>query len=747
MKDSFWSPESPIVDSYVFFRGRFRVAAPGRVEFRVVGSAWYQAWLDGQPLLEGPLRFALDRPEYQSVSLNLPAGDHLLAFHAHHIGVETRILKDTPPFLWCEVLTGQTRVPVEWRCLPLKSQASGTHRINPQLGWIEWRDTRLEPEGWEKIGFEDSKWPRPAFDISPLPEPVIADLAPLQTFPLSLQPIAEGPLATTFGYATNEPAHIFYIRDRICRELPAKGIWRRYDLGRVRLGRPSLRMNVPAGTVIEMALAEHLTEGRVSPYINLSAGTSCNLDRFIARGGEQVFCPLTPKGGRFLEVHVVNAREGVRFVEEKFLERGYHPPTEAAFSCGDELLEKVWSVGVETYRACAEDALIDNPTRERGQWIGDVASVGMEIASIAYHDLLLCRRALVQAALCPREDGLVAGMAPGGCVYLPTYAFQWAVAVLHYFRHTGDRTLLEELWEAACRNLTAIRAFWHTDGLHNVAGWNFVDWGYQAESGPVDTAGNLHYLWSLRCMAEWAQALGRDSSTWVAQAGELSTLLKDRIAAKRTKGGWDHVGFHCTTLAMRLGLVSQEEEGLDFLARHWNNCFPNDPSAPRNDNPEEFNARLITPYFAHYVMPLFIERGRMDFVLEQFRRCWGGYMLADGRTTWLEVFDTRWSHCHQWSGCPTWQLSRYGLGLHPRFDLGEAHYDFRLEPGSLPRAVGRLPHPRGGWIDVSWQREQAGIRCRVSTPAPLQLRFPDGKSRAVKNEEDFLVNPGQGRPL
>jgi hypothetical protein len=77
--------------------------------------------------------------------------------------------------------------------------------------------------------------------------------------------------------------------------------------------------------------------------------------------------------------------------------------------------------------------------------------------------------------------------------------------------------------------------------------------------------------------------------------------------------------------------------------------------------------------------------------------------------------------------------------LHPRFDLGEAHYDFRLEPGSLPRAAGRLPHPQGGWIDVSWQREQAGIRCRVSTPAPLQLRFPDGKTLAVQREADFPV--------
>ncbi|MFM8653699.1 MAG: family 78 glycoside hydrolase catalytic domain, partial [Verrucomicrobiota bacterium] len=347
---------------------------------------------------------------------------------------------------------------------------------------------------------------------------------------------------TTFGYPADEPSHTFHIRDRVCRELPAKGIWRRYDLGRVRLGRPSLHLDVPAGTVIEMALAEHLTEGRVSPHINLSAGASCNLDRFIARGGEQVFCPLTPKGGRFLEVHVVNAREGVRFLEERFLERGYHLPTEATFTCDDPLLEKIWSVGVETYRACAEDAVTDNPTRERGQWIGDVASVGMEIAAIAYHDLRLCRRALVQSALCPREDGLVAGMAPGGCCYLPTYAFQWTVAVLNYFRHTGDRGLLEELWTAAGRNMSAIRAFWQADGLHAVAGLNFVDWGYQAEEGPVDTAANLHYLWSLRSMNAWAQALGKKASPWDTQAEELFSLLKKRISAKQAAGGWDQVG-------------------------------------------------------------------------------------------------------------------------------------------------------------------------------------------------------------
>jgi alpha-L-rhamnosidase len=52
----------------------------------------------------------------------------------------------------------------------------------------------------------------------------------------------------------------------------------------------------------------------------------------------------------------------------------------------------------------------------------------------------------------------------------------------------------------------------------------------------------------------------------------------------------------------------------------------------------------------------------------------------------MEVFDTRWSHCHPWAGCPTWQMSRYLLGLHPRLDRGPGQFDFRLEPGSLARA-------------------------------------------------------------
>ena len=116
----------------------------------------------------------------------------------------------------------------------------------------------------------------------------------------------------------------------------------------------------------------------------------------------------------------------------------------------------------------------------------------------------------------------------------------------------------------------------------------------------------------------------------------------------------------------------------------------------------------------------------MEFVLDQYRRCWG-WALGDGRTTWLEVFDTRWSHCHQWSGCPTWQLSRYVLGLQPRYDLGQGHYALTINPGSLSRAEGKLPLPDGqGVMDVKWTREADGVHYQLQTPSPIFLHV-DGK--------------------
>jgi hypothetical protein len=704
---------------------------------RFLGASWYCVWLDGNFLLEGPLRYPAKHPEYQELSIELSAGEHILAAKVAYFGASTRLLADLPPFLAAMALVDDQELPITWRCLELPGNIRTGRRINGQLGWVEYWDTRQTPAGWRAVEYDDSAWHAAVSVLPQLGVPQANSIGAVQNFRMQADLLAKGALAEHFGYNLDDPPLQFFLRDLEARTNPPQGIWRRYDLGRVRLARPDFKMKLPRGAMVQFAYSEALHQGRVLPWITLSCGQSCNMDLFIARGGIQDFCPLQPKGGRFVELHLLGVTEDqAEFMREDFIERGYHAANQGEFTCDDTLLNTIWQVGVETYRACTEDAVIDNPTRERGQWTGDVVSVGMDIASAAYADLRLIHRGLVQSAQCARADGLVAGLCPGGAHYHPSYSAQWVNACLHYWELTGERQLLEQMWPNAQRNIAAFEQYMSPEGIIDAIGHIFIDWGYARNEGPADIAFNLHYYAALCAMKRWALELRKtaEHAHYSALALTMKNLLTNWLETHLNglKTDWIGIGYHTTALAMANGLVSPKHEkaALNYLKQHIQECFPNDVQAPRNAAPEVAQPRLITPYFAHYAFPVLIERGEMDFVLDQYRRCWG-WALESGRTTWVEVFDTRWTHCHQWAGCPTWQLTRYVLGLHTRYDLGCNHFNLKLISGSLTRAGGKLPLPNGnGNIDISWRKECDRVVYSIATPEPIWLHI-DNASESI----------------
>jgi hypothetical protein len=247
----------------------------------------------------------------------LEPGSHHLAALVHHRGVPTRILANLPPFFACRVLAGEKTIPVEWRCRRLPGY-SAVRRINPQLGWIEWCDTRKNPRAWADAAFDDQSWETPVVRNLPIgPMTPLSSALPL-TQPVVARTLAEGPLAATFGYETDDVSASFFLSDLRCDRMPADGWWKRYDLGKIRLIRPRFRLDLPAGATLEFAYAEALSHDRVSPFIPLSCGASCNLDHYVAAGGVQDFSPLEYRGGRYVEVHVSGVTGPVRFVQETF---------------------------------------------------------------------------------------------------------------------------------------------------------------------------------------------------------------------------------------------------------------------------------------------------------------------------------------------------------------------------------------------------------------------------------------------
>src|SRR5262249_28130972 len=162
--------------------------------------------------------------------------------------------------------------------------------------------------------FDDVTWSEPV--ISPAANWNFTPLTTAAPKHFALRPklMAKGELTGPFDGASppNWPADgdvSWYKRNLHPGHSPT-GVWRRYDLGKVRLGYPCFVLNLPAGAIVEFAYSESLSdkpifdgythkvvadfaepdwarEPRVAPYIPLSGGLSRNLDHYVARGGIQ----------------------------------------------------------------------------------------------------------------------------------------------------------------------------------------------------------------------------------------------------------------------------------------------------------------------------------------------------------------------------------------------------------------------------------------------------------------------------
>ncbi|WP_154661827.1 alpha-L-rhamnosidase-related protein [Phycisphaera mikurensis] len=722
-----------------------------RVSFELAGAAeggeaslalWaggaFTANLDGEHLADGPHRCDPDAFDGAVAAdparlRGLAAGPHVLTLRVQHAGVPTRLAAEEPAAFFVRLaglaLAGAPRV----RLLRLPGYAAELRRLNPQLGWIDWADARENPRGWERSGFDDDGWDTPTPMAADAPRPVPAGLGSIPRGRVEPVLLAEGFAADRFGYAADDPPARFHLRDLDPAPADRGGRWWRFDLGRVRLFFPRVRPAGgadAAGVEVQLAYSETLPGGRVLPWIPYSLGLSCNLDRFVLDGSGEAVGPLAPRGGRYVEVHALGPAGALEGLTLRIDERGFFGEPAGSFACDRPALGRVWSAGVETLHACAEDALTDNPTRERGAWVGDLA-LSNKVAAVAHHDLRLVRRGLVQAAAGADASGLVAGLGPGPQLHVPSFALHWLRAAWLFFDQTGDRALLRELAPAARATLAAFEPVGGA-GLRRAEGWPFFDWAAPIDEEANRLALNVLLLQATRDAAAWHLALADrgHARRLAAEAGALSAAVRGEAARR---GGWAATGYHAVGLALAAGEVDPAEADacLDAVESAWRSAFPwsAEADAPRLGDPGEPVAGAVTPFFADLVLPELIRRGRTAFVHEAVERCWG-WMLGGGRTTLTEVFSDRWSHAHVWSAGPVAWLSRTVLGLTPRHALtgpdGVGAWSWSLQPGALRQAAGRLPlagHP-GEAIDVAWTRQDDRIEGELTLPRPLWIHRP-----------------------
>ncbi|MFD3329513.1 family 78 glycoside hydrolase catalytic domain [Streptomyces sp. NPDC058701] len=720
-----WTDGAPEIDAHVGIRAVVDLPEQRRLVVRFSASWWAVLHVDGEPVAEGPPRAPADHPEHVETALDLAPGPHVVAFHVVHPGVPTEQAEVVTPHLWVEV---EGQPDPDWRAAPLHAFRPRVRRVNDNLGFVEWCDMRELP-AWTGPCAAADTW-TPAVSVPGLPVPAPDMGPPVSSAPLTAVRVAQGELVERLLLPEDDPAATVFARQLAPDgQVPAQGAWARFDLGRVRLGRPSVEISAPPGATVDLLYSEDLLDGRVTPWISMSNGLSANLDHYVAAGGQQRLGPVTPRAGRWVEVHVLTEGSPVHIGELRFDERSSAPADPVgSLATGSHRLDRIWQVGIDTLRACSEDALVDCPVRERGQWLGD-AVVGMEIAAVSHGDLRIVERSLRMASGCADDDGFVAGQGPGAVRHLASYSALWPGAVLRHAALSGSRKLLSELAPAAARNAAAFCARLGPQGVEGPLPWPFVDWGAADDGLSI----SLLALDGLDASARWLREVGHSAT---AAVDEAAAALRETLTLRTSA---EPLGYHAASLALRAGVLpsSAEPAAVQQVLDHLDSCFPLDATGPRLSSHLATGERFVTPYFLHFSLIELARRGRAHEVLERIEELYG-WLLDQGATTWWENFDPRWSRCHQWSGTPTWLLSRMLLGLWVQPDGG-----LRLEvlAGERTGASGQLPLPGGGVIEVLWRRDGKAMRWSARSTAQVELRQGDLVHRLEPGAQLNLVLP------
>jgi hypothetical protein len=431
------------------------------------------------------------------------------------------------------------------------------------------------------------------------------------------------------------------------------------------------------------------------------------------------------------------------------------------FDCSDERLNKIWETGAYTLQMCMTDGYVDCPSREQRQWVGD-AYVEAMVNYAAFGDPRLTAKLLRQTAQSQQSDGMTMMYAPGDHDVLATtivdYSLSWILTAYEYYRHTGDSSLIKEIYphiRLACRWFE--RHLNERGLLGRVPGWVFIDWANVDKRGEI-TALNALLFKALLDAAELAEVseVRIDAGHYRALAARIKKALNERM--------WDSsrgIYVDCYIESGPCRRVSQQSNAVMILfeiapSERWEQItnYISDPTRVRvrqtilsgevisgGSFNEETDVVMAQPFFSFFVHRALARVGAMDKLMTRIQDRWGA-MLDAGATTWWEEWVQRpgSSECHAWSAAPTFDLSTDILGVQP-IEPGFSTFLVAPKIGGLKYAKGVFPTVKGD-IPVSWAVNQRTFTLTVVVPDQTKalVAVPSQKDAAVHVNRSLVWN-------
>ena len=439
------------------------------------------------------------------------------------------------------------------------------------------------------------------------------------------------------------------------------GLYFLFDLGGETTGYLSFSASVPSGTEILVGFGEHAENGRVPCSLAL---LNCCF-RFIAKEDKNdFFLPYRRLGLRFLQVHI--------FSKTATLENVGIAPSEyplSVYPCpvSDELLKKIYEVGIKTLRNCMHTHYEDCPWREQSLYCLD-SRIQILCGYYAFREYRFPRASIALSARSLRErDSLLEICSPGRVVItIPSFTAVFLREVYEYTEYSGDETLFEELFPTLEKIADGFVARVDETGLIPLYTepeyWNFYEWrdgldGSRAEKSEAPCYESPLCFFvadALLCLAKLCE---NKFSTYAKKYSAVAEKMKKATHAAffdKERGAYrtrmtDEKPLHALPQALALYADAVPEE---FVSSVENALLSED-------------VEPVSLSMTVYAYEAFLKRGkRRNEILSEIRQRWGRMTDLGVDTFWVtdhgaSAFGGIGSLCHGWSAVPVYILSKY----------------------------------------------------------------------------------------
>jgi alpha-L-rhamnosidase len=529
-------------------------------------------------------------------------------------------------------------------------------------------DARLEPAGWQTVGFDDVGWAA-ATVVDRSDYHLFAQMAPAENEQAELKPVSIT--------ATN-------------------GAWL-VDFGRCIDGWPklTLRANRP-GDLVRIEYFQMAGEQRPAGW-----------DQYTCRGGAETWKAEFGRHTSFQVLKITGYAGKLSAADVRGIWAYSDADVAGRFRCSSELLNAIYEMCERSARQNVQQAIISvDANREQSQWTADSWNIGNVLLYNHRHTMMIDQVVRAYAV-----EQLPNGNFPACCPAqrsrcIPEWSMYWPMLLWQQYLFAGDEALLRTMAPRLTHFLEWMKKYQDpTTKLVDPLGWRISEYaGGNMPNGGYNIATTCQYYENLRLAARVFAVLGQ------AQQSEEYSRQAEEVK----------VGINANLFNGEFYRARTDRKEMFPLASAWALRFDLVPEALK---PKVLAAivKAGKPNLGGYGGDAFysgvFHAGGGEFAVADLARY--RFMLAGNKANGESFNPGGGEVNHAWTAYPGYLFLKYILGIQPTSG-GFATFDVRPETGGLTFAEGAVPTVKG-LITTRWEKDAHG-RFSLSVKVPANAR-------------------------